>query len=249
MKTDDSMTLEVALRTTQGKGPASQLRRQGWIPGVVYGEGDKTLPVQVAAKALHQVLHAKGGGNALIRLRVASEPKAAASEVAERMVLIRDLQHHPVTHQVIHVDFHHVSLSKEIKVTVPLVFKGEAIGVKQEGGVLEHTRWELEIACLPTQIPSELPVDLSPLALGKTLHAGEIPLPAGTRLVTPPEQPVVGCVAPKAEEELVPAEAAEGAAEPEVLKQKSPAEIAAEQEAAKEKEKQKESKREEKKEK
>ena len=242
-KSDQKIVLETSLRESIGKGPAGLLRRSGLVPAVVYGEGEKTLSVQVPAKALGRILHTKGGMNALITLLIEASAKGAAlpagqagKKLPDRVVLIKEIQHHPVTHEVLHVDFHHVSLSKEIEVTVPLVFKGEAPGVKNEGGVLEHIRWDLEIECLPTEIPSEIPVDIAQLNIGKTLHVRDVPLPAGVRLMTDPEQPVVACVTPKIEEEP-PAEAAaeEEGAEPEVLKQKSPDEIAAEEVAQKEK--------------
>ena len=219
----EQVVLEAALRQGKGKGPAGALRVEGLVPGVVYGEGQKPLLVQLPVQELRRILHTKAGGNALITLRL-DDTKG------ERAVLIKELQHDPVSHQIIHVDFHHVSLSKAIKVEVPLSLKGadQALGVKQDGGIIEHLRWELEVECLPTEIPAELELEVSGLALNQSLHAKDVPLPAGVKLVTDPEQPVVSCVLPRVEVVAAPAEGAEAApTEPEVLKQKKPEEIAA----------------------
>ncbi len=243
----EKVILEAVRRTEVGKQAASSLRREGWVPAVVYGETAGSVPLHVAARELSRALHTKAGGNVLICLQVkedsppqklADPPRSMADKKqGENLVLIRELQYHPVSHQIIHVDFHRVSLTKRITVTVPLAFKGEALGVKTSGGILEHTRWDLEVECLPTEIPTEIPVEVSTLDLGQTLAAKAIALPAGVRLVTDPEQPVVACVKPK-EEAAAPAAAEEAApTEPEVLKQKKPEELA-EEEAAKEKGKQ-----------
>lgn len=231
-KKADKVILEADLRTALGTETCGRLRRTGIIPAVVYGQGQSAFPIQVSERDLKTALHTKAGENVLITLHFKADAKK------ESAVLIKELQHHPVSRQITHVDFHHVSLTKKITVTVPLVFKGEAIGVRQEGGILEHIRWDLEVECLPTEIPAEIAVDVSGLALGKTLDAKDIGLPAGVNLKIDPEQPVVGCVTPKTEEiPVAPLEGQVQAVEPEVLKQKKPEEIAAEEEAkAKEKE-------------
>ena len=219
----EKVILEVVKRESAGKGPAAALRREGFIPGIVYGEGKSALAVRVPARDLGSALRTKAGENVLITLQLKDDGK----ELTEKTVLIEELQRHPVSHQIIHVDFHQVSLTKQIKVTVPLAFHGEAIGVKQEGGVLEHLRWDLEVECLPTQIPSQVSVDVSSLAVDKTLHVKEILLPEGVRLITDPELPVVSCDIAKVEE-VVPAPAqTPEAIEPEVIKQKKPEEEAA----------------------
>lgn len=229
----EKVILEVVKRESAGKESSAALRREGFIPAVVYGEGKAALAVQVPARSLSHALRTKAGENVLITLRLTDDGK----ELPEKTVLIEELQRHPVSHQIIHVDFHHVSLTKQIKVTVPLAFHGEAIGVKQEGGVLEHLRWDLEVECLPTQIPAQVAVDVSSLAVGKALHVKEIVLPEGVRLITDPELSVVSCIIPKVEEAApAPTETAE-AVEPEVIKQKKPEEEAASQEPAAGKEK------------
>ena len=236
-KEKEKVVLEADVRAIAGK-QAESLRRTGLIPAVVYGEGGSPANIQVDAKELSRVLHTKAGGNVLISLRV-----NGGSKKGEDMVLIRELQHHPVTHKIIHIDFHRVSLTKRITVTVPLTFKGDAIGVKQGGGILEHIRWDIEVECLPTEIPAEIPVDVTALEVGKTIAVKDLQLQSGVRVVTDPELPIVTCEIPKEEAPPVAEEAAAAATEPEVLKQKKPEEEAAEEgqkgEKAEKKEKEK----------
>ena len=215
----EKILLDAVVREKTGSAVASEIRREGAVPGVVYGEGKPSVTVQVISKELARILQTKAGENALITLRVKGSTK-----LPESLVLIKELQHHPVTHRILHVDFHQVSLTKAITVTVPFAFKGDAIGVKQGGGVLEHLRWDLEVSCLPTDIPPEIPIDISGLDLNKTIHVKDVQLPSGVKSVTDLELPVIGCVIPR-EEELTPAaEAGAEATEPEVIKQKKPEE-------------------------
>jgi len=224
-KPSEPISLTAKARPSSGKQAARRLREAGFIPAIVYGESREAVPICVEAKTLGQLLHTKAGGNVLIRLKLEGDQESA--------VLIKELQHHPVSHRILHVDFHRVSLTKRIRVTVPLSFKGDAVGVRQEAGILEHLRWDLEVVCLPTDIPSELMVDVSELKLGQTWPASQVKLPAGVGLVTDPELPIVSCVTPKVEEiPVAPTEAQAAPAEPEVIKQKKPEEIAAEEASA-----------------
>ena len=236
-KEQKKVLLEGALRADSGKKFAKGLRRDGIIPAIVYGDQKDSVSIQVPQRSLIKALQTKAGENVLINLRI-----EGASSEKETAVLIKALQHHPVSRQVIHADFYRVSLSKKITVNVPLNFKGEAIGVKQDGGVLEHLRWDLELQCLPTEIPEELVVEIEGLEMGKSISVKEISLPASVELMTDPEQPVISCVAPRVEEEPETAaegeEGAEEGTEPEVLKQKSPEEIEAEAADAKAKDQQ-----------
>ena len=241
----ERVTLEAAVRPSSGKGPSAALRRQGVVPCVVYKEGKSAVSIQVSGRDLHRVLHTKAGENVLISLRFTGDSKELLrghSDLSsgENVVLIKELQHHPVTHQILHVDFNEISLTKRITVSVPLSFEGEAVGVKQGSGVLEHMRWEMEVECLPTEIPAEIPVEISGLELGVTMHVKDIVLPEGVKAVTDPEQPVIACVEPRQEEVAAPAVEGAAVAEPEVIKQKKPEEEAAAGAAeGKEKEKEK----------
>ncbi|MBI3312435.1 MAG: 50S ribosomal protein L25 [Candidatus Omnitrophica bacterium] len=233
----EKIVLTASVRPSVGKGPASAVRREGMVPAVVYKEGESALSIQVPQRDLLRALHTKAGENVLITLQFGDDSKSALKghkelTAGEGVVLIKELQHHPVSRQVIHIDFHQISLTKKITISVPLAFKGESLGVKQQGGVLEHLRWELEVECLPTEIPSEIPVDISGLEKGKSIAVRDITIPEGVRVITDADQPLVACVEPKAEElPTAPTEEAAAATEPEVIKQKKPEEEAAGAEA------------------
>lgn len=225
----EKLVLKVGVRSTSGSGPAGRSREEGWIPGVVYKGGESAVSIRVGSRELGRALHTKAGENVLITLEFDEESKKQLQgrpgwAGGENVVLIKELQHHPVSHDLLHVDFHRISLTQKITVSVPLAFKGESVGVKQAGGVLEHLRWEVEVECLPTEIPAEIPVEISGLEKGQTLHVKEIALPEGVKAVTDPAQPVIACVEPKAEEVPVAGEEAATAEEPEVIKQKKPEE-------------------------
>ena len=220
----DQVKLEASLRTEIGKKIGKALRREGSIPAVVYGEGQTPTPITTTEKDLARVLHTGAGENVLITLTV-KETGGQAQPV--RTVLIKEIQHHPVTSQVLHVDFHQISLTKRIQVTVPLQFTGEAVGVKQDGGRLDHVLWEVRVDCLPTEIPKAIAIDVSALKIGDSLLIKDLKVPAGVKLLHDGQVGVVACLAPVVEK--APEAAAEGAAaatEPEVIKQKKPEEEA-----------------------
>jgi large subunit ribosomal protein L25 len=225
----EKVPLEATVRTALGKGKTGRLREEGLVPAVVYKEGESAVVIQVPGKELSRILHTKAGENALITLQFGEDSKKGLKghptlASGENVVLIKELQHHPVSSQILHVDFHQISLTQKITVSVPLSFQGEAAGVRLSGGVLEHLRWELEVECLPTEIPAEIPVEISGLELGKTLHVKDVPLPEGVRAVTDAEQPVVACVEPQLEVAAPAVEEAGAPTEPEVIKQKKPEE-------------------------
>jgi len=137
-----------------------------------------------------------------------------------RPCLVKEIQYHPVREEIIHVDFNEISLTETIKVNVPVQVKGEAVGVKQEGGSLEHLLWEVEVECLPTNIPKEIQVDITALKLGEAIYVKDIIFPEGVKPLNDAGAIVLHVIAPMKEE--VPAEAIEGDAvtEPEVIKEK-----------------------------
>ena len=221
-----TVTLAAKPRPTVGKQAAKHLRRDNQIPAIVYRAGEASVPLAVEQRALTQVLKTSAGENVLIALRIEGETatvgvagrgRKSGKAPAERTVMIREIQRHPVTGAMLHVDFHEIQLTERITVKVPIVAKGEPIGVKQDGGVLDHILWELEIECLPTQIPERLEVDVSALKIGDAILVKAIALPEGVTALADPEAPVVAVAAPHVEKVEEPTEAA---AEPEVLKQK-----------------------------
>ena len=204
------LELTLTRRTTLGTRPVRRMRGDGVVPGVVYGRGMEPVPVVVNRKALGQVLHSKAGEHALVKLRF-DDPKAW-----EKPALIKSLQHHPVDGHVLHVDFHAIALTERIKVKVPLVLKGEPVGVKQEGGILEHFLREIEVECLPTEIPPSVDFDISAMTIGQTIHVRDLTPAPNTKITTDPEGVIASVQKPK--EEKPEEEAA--VAEPEVLREK-----------------------------
>ncbi|MBZ5559554.1 MAG: 50S ribosomal protein L25 [Acidobacteriia bacterium] len=211
--------LEATTRDTFGKNEARRTRRDGRVPGILYG-GDKNggTPISVEPRPLLKILHSEAGQNTLIALKLAG--------TGDTRVLIKDFQIDPITHQVLHADFYRVAMDKVLQVTVPVVVKGEAPGVKQQAGVLEFIRREIVVECLPADIPENVEIDVSNLMLHQGIRVREIPTSPKWKTVSDPDWMIVHVIMPKAEEVAAPA--AEGAvaaaptattpAEPEVIK-------------------------------
>ena len=164
--------LEAVKRSGKGKNEARRLRAAGQVPAVVYGAqkaGDAIAPVQMAVgpKEMMRILHSASGVNTLITLNVAGE--------STQRVLVREFQLDPVTQHLLHADFYRVNLERKIAVKVPIVLNGEPKGVKQQDGVLEFLHKEIEVECLPTQIPEHVDIDVSELELGQAIYAGTSP--------------------------------------------------------------------------
>jgi large subunit ribosomal protein L25 len=218
--------LAATVREKTGKGAARQLRREGKVPGVLYGQGECLL-LTINPDALIKILKSHAGSTALISLDIAgvkSKPK--------RTALLRDFQVDPVEGQVLHADLFEISMDKPIRVKVPLhVIGGTPEGVK-EGGILHHNMRELHIECLPSALPDFIEVDASALKIGQGIHLKEITKKDGLRYMDDPDQMVVSVAAPMSEaklEALLTSQAVgpEGAKEPEVaLKGKAVAEAA-----------------------
>lgn len=150
-------------------------------------------------------------------------PAGGGAAPSARTVLIKEIQQHPISTKILHVDFHQVSLTKRIQVTVAVHLTGEPIGVRQDGGRLDHLLWEVRVDCLPTEIPKRLEADVSALKIGDSVLIQDLQVPAGVKILQDPQVAVAACLPPVVEQapEAAAAEAA-AAAEPEVIKQKKP---------------------------
>jgi large subunit ribosomal protein L25 len=192
-------TLSAELRDTRGKNEARRLRRAGQIPAVVYG-GDAPggTAVVVDPKALLRILHSESGVNTLIGL--------ALNGGKPSQVLLKEFQLHPVTQELLHVDFYRLAMDKAITVTVPVALRGEPAGVKQQGGVLDFVNREVQIECMPTEIPEHLEVDVSELMIGDGVRLRELITGVSWKPVSELDMLLAHVVAPRVEEE----EAAEG---------------------------------------
>jgi large subunit ribosomal protein L25 len=207
--------LEATPRDTFGKNEARRTRRGGQVPAVLYGgDGKEATPIQVAPKALLKILHSESGQNTLIALKLPGG--------GDTRVLVRDFQIDPVTHQVLHADFYRVAMDRKITVTVPVTVKGEARGVKQQGGVLDFVTREFEVECLPADIPEHIEVDVSELMMGQGVRIRDIVQGVKWTPISDTDTMLVHVVAIKVVEEAPAAEAVPVAgatpAEPEVIK-------------------------------
>ena len=209
--------LEAVKRSGKGKNEARRLRAAGQLPAVVYGAqkaGDAIAPVQLAVspKEMMRILHSASGVNTLITLNVAGE--------STQRVLVREYQLDPVTQHLLHADFYRVNLERKIAVKVPIVLHGEPKGVKQQDGVLEFLHKEIEVECLPTQIPEHVDVDVSDLELGQAIYVRDIAANATWVPLSENDLMLVHVVSAKAVAEPAAdaAAAPAAAAEPEVAK-------------------------------
>jgi large subunit ribosomal protein L25 len=206
--------LEATSREDFGKNEARRTRRNGRVPGVLYGEGREATPISVEPRALLRILHSESGANTLISLKLAGS--------ADARVLVKDFQLDPVTRQILHADFYRVAMDKMLEVTIPVTVKGEPKGVKQQGGILEFIRREIVVSCLPGDIPENVEIDVSELMLHQGIRVRDIATSPKWKAVTEGEAMLVHVIMPKAEEAPAPAEAAVAApaapAEPEVIK-------------------------------
>ncbi len=222
----EEIILEVQPREEIGKSKVKDLREKGFIPAVIYAEGKKSQPIKVSHRHLWQLIHQHRLESIVINLKMPDDKKQKG-----RACLIKEIQYHPVKGDIVHVDFNEISLTKVIKVNVPVVAKGEPAGVKQEGGSLEHTLWEIEVECLPADIPKDIEVDVSQLKIGDSIHIKDITFPSNVKVLNSPEAIIFSVSAPIKEEVAAPAVEGEEKQEPEVIKEKK--EVAAEGEEEK----------------
>jgi len=220
--------LTIKRRTATGKQVAKRLRREGAVPAVLYG-GARPEAVTVDPRAVLRMIHGREGTTQLLALRFDDEQAGGT-----RMAIIRDLQFDPVSEQLLHVDLQEVSADRAITVRVAVHPVGEAVGVKDQKGILNLVLHELEVSCLPTAIPQRIAADVSALMIGDVLTVGALLAPEGVRILNPADQ-AVATVAPPMAEEVAPAapEAAAVVAEPEVLTERKPKEEAAPEEGKK----------------
>jgi large subunit ribosomal protein L25 len=201
--------LVVQVREGTGKGVARKLRAAGHVPGVCYGRSAPSIGIALDPRALDRLLaESTAGMNTLIGLRV-----EGGGAYDGKPMLVKELQRDPVTGNMIHVDLYAVDLQQAIQVSVPIHVTGIAEGVKM-GGILDQTLRELELECMPEAIPQEIPVDVSALEIGHSLHVRDLALPEGVTLQSDPDLAVVLVAAPAVEEEAAPAEVEPGAEAP-----------------------------------
>ncbi len=215
----EQINFDVQIRKNTGSARSRQMRRSNLIPGIVYGGNAKPTVIQADRKAYDRIYRQHAGESLIYHLNLVDGDK----KVSDFPAIIKDVQLHPVTDEVIHIDFNRISLDKEIEIKVKVVVKGEAVGVKKDGGTLEHLMWELDVICLPTNIPHHLEADVTNLGVHDSIHVKDLVLPQGVRTKHDPESVVI-TIAGSMREEVAAApaegEAAAAGSEPEVLKEK-----------------------------
>ena len=212
-------TLEVVKRDGRGKNEARRLWASGRIPGVVYGvrkdgRAPEGVAVAVSPKEVLRILHSDSGANTLISLRL---------DGGDTRVMLKEYQLDPVTHQLLHADFYQLAMDRAITVTVPIVLKGEPKGVKLQGGLLDFVTRDVQVQCLPSDIPEHIDVDVSELMLNGSIRLREVAQDPKWKAVTDLDTMIAHVVMPKAEESAAAttegaAAAPATAAEPEVAK-------------------------------
>jgi large subunit ribosomal protein L25 len=209
------ITVTAEPRSTRGKNEARRLRAAGSAPAVLYGVNDTNVTVAVSPKEIGRILHSKTGHNTIFNLSVTGGENTP--------VMIVDWLSDPIKDTLLHVDLKRIDLTKRIKVRVPVITVGEPQGVKLQGGLHELITREIEIECLPDDIPESLSIETSHMMIGQSVRASDVPLTGSMVLLSQPESVISHVVAMKAEEVATPAAEAEGAApaassEPEVIK-------------------------------
>ena len=210
------LKLTAERRSAVGRSAVRKLKATGVVPAVIYGAKDKAEPLQISRREITALLSHASGENVLVELEVAGEG------ARNRLALVQEVQHAPVSGEILHVDFHSVAQDELIHAEVPLEPVGTANGVKNEGGLLEQSVRALAVECLPRDLPDVITVDVSALSIGDAVHVRDIQLPPGVTTKLSADLTVFSVLAPTVEEEPAAAVevAGEAAATPEVIKEK-----------------------------
>ena len=208
----DEIKLDVQIRNQIGSREVKALRKENFVPAIVYG-GKKRGPtsIKVDRRVYEHVMRLHQGQSVVFHLNVLEGEK----KLRDYSAIVKEEQHEPVSDDLLHIDFVRISLTEEIEVKVSINIKGEAIGVKEGGGSVDHTLWELDVVCLPTNIPEKIDVDVTELNVGDAIYVKDITLPEGVTTKHDPEAILVSVVPPMKEVE-VPAEGEEEG-EPEII--------------------------------
>jgi large subunit ribosomal protein L25 len=190
--------MNIELRTKTGTGVSRRLRMADMVPGVVYGKGLDPVTVSIKNRDLQEAISGAGGQNNLITL-------IGGGSLDQNIAIVADIQRDPIKRTFKHVDLHRINPNEKLRITVPVVLTGTAIGVK-EGGLLDLAHYELHIECLPGNIPDNITIDVSDLKIAHSIHVSEIPLPEGIVILDQPKIPVVSVLG-RAKEEETPASA------------------------------------------
>ena len=193
-----TVPLNAAARSLGRRAGSKRLRSEGRIPAVIYGQGEPQS-LEVNAKEIEDLIHHSVSENMLVDLSLKGDARP------KRLALVQEVQHHPLSGGVLHVDFHEVAENEKVTLMVPVETEGEPLGVKTGGGVLGHILFKLKVRALPKDLPEQIIIDVSGLELNKSIHIGEIKAPAGVEILGDKKSPVVSVTVPRVEEEPVAA--------------------------------------------
>lgn len=206
-----SVPLNAFVRSVNGRAEVKKLRDAGKVPATIYGRQNKPENLELVAREMSDLINHSLSENILVDLAVGQN---------KRLALVQEVQHHPLSGKVLHVDFHEVAENETVTVMVPVETTGEAVGVKTGGGVLEHVLFKLKVRALPKNLPEQILIDVTALEVGKSIHIGEIKAPEGVEIIGGKNAPVVSVAMPKTEVEEAPAEGAATAGDVEMTKEK-----------------------------
>lgn len=213
MITNEIVEAQQRAPESRGKNEAGRVRMTGMIPAVVYGAKKDSIALTVDPKQITKILHSESGHNTIFDLQV--------GKAGKEKVMIVDWQYDPIKGKLLHIDLKRIDMTQTIKVSVPITLVGEAAGVKQQGGILDQVLREVEIECLPADIPSHIDVDVSELVFGQVIRVANLPHSGKLKFITDEDQAVAHITTVKEEEVATPEAAADAAAapaEPEVIK-------------------------------
>lgn len=206
-----SVSLNAFGRSVIGRAEVKKLRDSGRIPATIYGRQTKPENLELIGRELTDLINHSLSENILVDLDVNKK---------KRLALVQEVQHHPLSGKVLHVDFHEVAENEMVTVMVPVETTGEPVGVKTGGGVLEHIVFKLKVRALPKNLPEQILIDVSALDVGKSIHLGEVKAPEGVEIMGKKSTTVVAVAMPKTEVEAAPAEGAAAAGDVEMTKEK-----------------------------
>ena len=208
-----SVALKAYPRSQVQRAEVTKLRRAGRVPATIYGRQAAPQNIEVISKEMADLLNHSVSENLLVDLTVEKDARS------KRLALVQEVQHHPLTGKVVHVDFHEVAETEKVTIFVPVETTGEPAGVKNGGGTLEHILHKLKVRCLPKNLPEQITLDVTALEIGKSIHIADIVPPAGVEIMGEKSRTVVAVAAPRAEEEVVAA-VATAAGDVEMTKEK-----------------------------
>ncbi len=215
----NELTVEVQKREATGKNANRRLRASGVVPAVLYGGDRETVSIQVVRKQMIELLKKAGSDHPIFLLKLADSGQ-------ERHAMVRELKVHPITRILEHIDFQRILMTEKLRTTVPIEIIGIAYGVKTEGGLIDFVTREVQVECLPADIPKKITIDVTALHIGQHVEAHELELPAGIELLEDADRVIVSCTHTHAEQAAAGGEGLLEAAkaEPEVVKKKKPEE-------------------------